>query len=383
MPTISMTPRIAIIGAGTAGLACAIALAREGAEVDIFERHPTLAPVGAGMLIQPGGLLALRELGALDAFAQASVPIHRLEGRSHRSWLLVDIPYAQDLPARAVTRPAMTRVLQQRAGELGVRLHLDAPIAALEPSRDRVLLRWGEHEQVYDGAVIASGSGSDLAQQCGLSAPTSPYAWGALNGMISVADWQWPTILHQRMHGPRKLFGLMPCSYTGAQLDIAMFWSLPVARHAQWQASDLAAWKAELVRFWPQSRPVVDQIRDHSQFSFATYRHAWPKRLAQGRICLVGDAAHAMSPQLGLGSTLAMGDALALARGLRRTGDIEAGFRAYARERRRRVQAFQLLSRALTPCFQADLPAWWRDLAFGLSVRIPGFKRLMRASVGG
>ena len=76
------------------------------------------------MLIQPGGLLALRELGALDAFAQASVPIHRLEGRSHRSWLLVDIPYAQDLPARAVTRPAMTRVLQQRAGELGVRLHL-------------------------------------------------------------------------------------------------------------------------------------------------------------------------------------------------------------------------------------------------------------------
>ena len=208
----------------------------------------------------------------------------------------------------------MTRVLQQRAGELGVRLHLDAPIAALEPSRDRVLLRRGEHEQVYEGAVIASGSGSDLAQQCGLSAPTSPYAWGALNGMISVADWQWPTILHQRMHGPRKLFGLMPCSYTGAQLDIAMFWSLPVARHAQWQASDLEAWKAELVRFWPQSRPVVDQIRDHSQFGFATYRHAWPKRLAQGRICLVGDAAHAMSPQLGLGSTLAMGDALALAR---------------------------------------------------------------------
>ena len=151
------------------------------------------------MLIQPGGLLALRELGALDAFARQRA--HPPPGGPQPPFLAAGRhPYAQDLPARAVTRPAMTRVLQQRAGELGVRLHLDAPIAALEPSRDRVLRR-GEHEQVYEGAVIASGSGSDLAQQCGLSAPTSPYAWGALNGMISVADWQWPTILHQRMHG--------------------------------------------------------------------------------------------------------------------------------------------------------------------------------------
>ena len=90
-----MTPRIAIIGAGTA--AWPAIRWRAKAPGRVFERHPTLAP-WAGMLIQPpGGLLALRELGALDAFAQASVPIHRLEGRSHRSWLLVDIPYAQDL----------------------------------------------------------------------------------------------------------------------------------------------------------------------------------------------------------------------------------------------------------------------------------------------
>ena len=119
--------------------------------------------------------------------------------------------------------------------------------------------------------------------------------------MISVADWQWPTILHQRMHGPRKLFGLMPCI---ARSRAAM----RNGRHRTWKRGrpSWSALAAKPSRGGPDPRSL--------QFSFATYRHAWPKRLAQGRICLVGDAAHAMSPQLGLGSTLAMGDALVLAR---------------------------------------------------------------------
>ena len=86
-----MTPRIAIIGAGTAGWPVPSRWRAKAPRSTSSNATPRW-PRGAGMLIQPGGLLALRELGALDAFAQASVPIHRLEGRSHRSWLLVDIP---------------------------------------------------------------------------------------------------------------------------------------------------------------------------------------------------------------------------------------------------------------------------------------------------
>ena len=256
------------------------------------------------MLIQPGGLLALRELAPSMPSPKPACP--------STAWRQPPFLAAGRHPLCA--RPAGARRDAARddagvaqRGELGVRLHLDAPIAALEPSRDRVLLRWGEHEQVYEGAVIASGSGSDLAQQCGLSAPTSPYAWGALNGMISVADWQWPTILHQRMHGPRKLFGLMPCSYTGAQLDIAMFWSLPSpamrnGRHRTWKRGrpSWSAFGRKAVRGGPDPRSLAVQLRHLSS------------RLAQA--AGAGPSAWwamppAMSPQLGLGSTLAMGDA--------------------------------------------------------------------------
>lgn len=61
------TTHFAIIGAGTAGLATAILLARQGHLVTIFEQVDELAPVGAGLLLQPAGLAVFEHLGVLDA----------------------------------------------------------------------------------------------------------------------------------------------------------------------------------------------------------------------------------------------------------------------------------------------------------------------------
>lgn len=60
--------RIGVLGAGTAGLVCAFALAQRGHTVAVFERHPQLAPLGAGILVQPSGVRALQELGMGEAF---------------------------------------------------------------------------------------------------------------------------------------------------------------------------------------------------------------------------------------------------------------------------------------------------------------------------
>ena len=101
--------RIGIVGAGTAGLAAAAALARAGHRLTVFEKHAAMAPLGAGLLIQPQGVAALEALGVGGAFDAASVPVTRLLGTCHRNWTLVDIRY-DTVEARGVSRTALSQV---------------------------------------------------------------------------------------------------------------------------------------------------------------------------------------------------------------------------------------------------------------------------------
>lgn len=347
----------------------------------MFEKHPTLAPVGAGILVQPAGVAGLEALGLRSAFEAVSVPVTQLRGHSHRGWRLVDVEY-RGAPARGISRPNLMQVLVTRAQALGVELRLGAAVLAVAVDNNNALVCTARDEEVFDIAVVASGSGSPLAQMCGLAAPASLYPWGALNASFLVSRWDGFEALQQRFIGPRKMFGLMPTGRIGDQLELSLFWSLPARDYAAWQQGGLAAWKDELLQLWPESACVVEQIHAHRQLSFATYRHAWPEQLARGPLCLVGDAAHAMSPQLGLGTTLAVGDALALANCLEGR-DVSAELQRYHQRRLAHIRRFQWLSRALTPCFQADLPAWWRDTLFAVGVHTPGVRWLMRRSLEG
>jgi len=169
--------------------------------------------------------------------------------------------------------------------------------------------------------------------------------------MFDVAHWPGEALVEQRYHGKRKMFGLMSTACVDGKLRLSMFWSLSCREHAAWRARPLEDWKAELLALWPGSAPVVDQIVSHEQFAFATYRHARARRLANGPVCVIGDAAHSMSPQLGLGTTLAVQDALALAAAVGQHGAIP-GAAMYSTRRLGVVRNYQLLSKALTPCFQ-------------------------------
>ena len=375
----STSHRIGIVGAGTAGLATAIAFARAGHAVDVFEKHASLATLGAGVLIQPQGVAALDDLGVGPAFESISMPIDRLLGQCERGWTLVDIGY-RDLQARAVSRSALGGVLERACLSLGVRLHFGCGVDAIASDGAHGILEIGGAQHRFDLAVIANGAASLLPAASGMAVKSRLYDWGALWSLVDLDDWPEPRILAQRYGGTERMAGIMPTEQVGGKLRVSLFWSLRRDRYDAWRAAPLDDWKQQLLTLWPGSRPVLDQLHAHEQLAFASYRHARPTRLAAGPVCIVGDAAHAMSPQLGLGTTLAVQDALVLAACVDKHGALEGAAR-YAGSRLRTVRTYQALSRALTPCFQFDGGGLWRDLLFGGLLRMPGSRYLMHRSI--
>lgn len=166
---------------------------------------------------------------------------------------------------------------------------------------------------------------------------------------------------------------------------VAFFWSQRLADVELVRQGGVSALRARILAVWPEIEPIVSQIYDFDQLSLATYRDVRLNAWRNGRVLLMGDAAHGTSPQLGQGANLALIDALILAHVLRGTPDIDAALARYERLRRPHVRFYQIASRLLTPMFQSDsrLLAALRDIAFGPVGRLTIVKGIMQSTLAG
>ena len=233
--TMTSPLNICIIGAGTAGLAAALAFTRRGHRVTILEKHPTLLPLGAGLLIQPQGVAALDALGVGPAFQADSVPVTRLRGICHRGWTLVDVPY-DTAPARAVSRSALSQLLLQAVLATDAALLYGKAVTSIRQEGAKAILHGPEVYGEFDLAIIADGAASTLPAQAGLAATSRVYRWGALWGMFDVDNWDQAHSLEQRFDTTRKMFGLMPTARVGDKLRLSLFWSLQGDKYEAWKA---------------------------------------------------------------------------------------------------------------------------------------------------
>lgn len=369
--------RIAIVGYGTAGQAAAALLARDGHRTEVFERVPNPGPVGAGFLLQPTGLQVLWEMGLLQAALSHGARIGRLYGENARGRAVMDMRYARLDPrlfGLGLQRGALFSMLQavwegDRVLRAGIRIE-DVDDAGRNLRDDT-----GAWHGPYDLVVVADGSGSALRSRIGRVRMDRVYPWGALWRLVPSAGWEWPNELRQRYVAARKMIGLLP---VGTALDdatprLSFFWSLPTADFETWHSRGLPAWLEEVAGIWPEARACLDGVEAGS-LARASYRDAVLRDPYRGRAVLIGDAAHAMSPQLGQGVNMALMDALALRDALREEAGIEAALRRYAALRGRHVAVYQFWSRWLTPLFQSDrdVAAWARDIALKPLGDLPG-----------
>ncbi|RVX44819.1 2-polyprenyl-6-methoxyphenol hydroxylase-like FAD-dependent oxidoreductase [Nonomuraea polychroma] len=359
--------RIVVVGAGLGGVAAAVGLHRLGHEVTLFERGAELREAGTGIVVMPNGLRALDALGLAEDVRGHVMHATRggLRDWRGRPLLVTDLVEAQQevgTPAM-IDRPELHRALRTPLPSHLVRTA--TPVERLEPDPTGVtVISDGNPVARADAVIAADGIGSKLREQLfpghpGLRRTGRMDLRGMLPRPPGVATDLLASQLVDRRSG--AMFGLFPVGEDRLYwfTDSDLHGTPPGPEEARRQMLSLMADWHPLVPALIEATPPADIYVDPIS------RLAEPlPSFAAGRIALLGDAAHAMSPDLGQGASQAFEDAAALSRHLigAEPADIVQRLLRYDAERRpsanRMMRAAARQSRLTS---QTGIAAWLRD----------------------
>lgn len=378
-----MPNRIAIVGSGSAGPAAGTFLARAGHEVTLFERAEEELAVGAGFLLQPTGLAVLKELGVEDEVLAVTQKIGGLYCETQRGKVLLDLEYGElksYLFGLGTHRSSLLTILLKVFREAGGEMRWGNEMTRMSVVGEERFLETsgGDKEGPFDLVLVCDGARSQLRGQAGIPAKVTRYPWGALWFIGKRTPEFDPGLLWQKVGSTRELCGFLP---TGTKDDLlSLFWSVPLEA----PLPELDQWKETLLKLVPRAEGFLEQVESIEQLQRASYHDVRMTRWHGERVAILGDAAHALSPQLGQGINLALVDASVLAECLENFG-MEEALATYTRRRKKHVGFYQFATRWTTPFFQSDyaMLGKLRDLTFPLGMKIPYVRKEMIATMAG
>ncbi|YCM46280.1 NAD(P)/FAD-dependent oxidoreductase [Verrucomicrobiaceae bacterium 227] len=378
-----MPYRIAIVGAGSAGPAAGIYLARAGHDVTLFERAEEELAVGAGFLLQPTGLAVLEDLGLADEVLAITQQIDGLYCRSSGGQVLLDLEYAElkeGLFGLGTHRSSLLKILLKALAEAGAGMQWGREMTSMSLEGDERFLAddEGRMEGPFDLVLLCDGAQSRLREQTGITTRVDRYPWGALWFIGKRTEEFRNDLLWQCVGTTRELCGFLP---TGTKDDLlSLFWSVRLDA----PLPSLEKWKSDLLRLVPEAEDFLRQVESMTQLKKAVYHDVRMKSWHGDRVAILGDAAHALSPQLGQGINLALVDAQVLSKCLAEF-PMEEALVEFTLRRKKHVGFYQFATRWTTPFFQSDhlLLGKLRDLAFPIGMKIPYFRKEMTATMAG
>jgi salicylate hydroxylase len=311
--------RVSVVGGGVAGAATAVALRRIGAEVTVSEAYPDPAgPVGSFVSLAANGLRCLDVLGCLEPVRRAGFPVPRQRMWSGGGRQLGDVPrgrLADDpRPSITVSRADLVAALRTEAERCGATIVTGTRVDTRPAGVDLV--------------VGADGIWSAMRRQVDPAAPEPRYAGTYTVSGVS-AGLDLPTGAFNMIFGRRGAFIHLTAP------DGATWWSAqvgaPVAPDPHTIGID------ELRTVFAAEPTALAILRAADGVRAGTLNHVLPPLATthRDRTVLIGDAAHPVGA--GQGASMALEDAIVLARALRDEPSIESGLARFDRARRDRI----------------------------------------------
>lgn len=353
---------VLIAGGGIGGLTLGVALRRAGFSVRVFERAASLRAVGAGITMQTNAILAFRTIGLDTAVAAVGHAMQRgaildWRGRTLGTMFVSEMAEELGAPMIAIHRAQLQEVLQEALGPEP--LTLGSKVVGFREEPEGVVARLSDGTEARGDLLVgADGLRSTVrAQLVGDGEPryAGYTSWRGVCDVPGVAD---PAFTSESW-GRGLRFGIVPigqgrtywfatANAPAGGIDAPDAHGELLSRFGDWHAPI-----RELIEKTPVSAIFRTDIHDRPPIP------SW----ARGRVVLLGDAAHPMTPNLGQGGGQAVEDAVVLARCLTSEADVPAALARFQALRIPRANDFVIQSRRLGAFgqWQNPLACWVRD----------------------
>jgi 2-polyprenyl-6-methoxyphenol hydroxylase-like FAD-dependent oxidoreductase len=350
---------IHIAGGGIGGLTTAVALQGQGVPVVVHEGAEAIAPVGAGLSLWPNAVLALESLGVGGlrggAIPRGGAGLYRWDGEPLATDAGSAIEDRYGAPLLLLHRAELQHALLEALAPGTVRL--DESLESYEQTDDAVLLRFADGTTVEGDLLIgADGLHSTVRTQMLGGEPPRNSGLVAYRGVVDLEE---PGLAGE-FWGAAGVFGVVPLS----------------GRRVYWYATQREDDQRDLSEaFDGWADPIPDILRRRTEVLRHELLDRRPaRRWTDGRVALLGDAAHPMLPFLGQGACQAIEDAVAVGAAVSEHGVTAHALAVYEKTRRKRAE--MLVKRSRTAGRVAHARAGWkRGLRDAIVKRTPASAR--------
>lgn len=358
--------KIIVSGAGIGGLTAALCFVHQGAEVTVLERAPELGDVGAGIQVPPNAMKVFENLGLDNELAKIAFRPEAIEARMGRSGLgLFNIPLADAATARwgapylHIHRADYITVLENALRtQAPSAIQLGAELVSYSQNETGVTAKLVDGTEVMGDVLIgADGIHSPIREtMLGPQAPffTGNVAWRAVVPIEKLGDLTpHPTACAWMGAGKHCV------TYRLRRGELANL--VAVVERDDWtvESWNERGTNEEALADFEGWHPTITRILSEAKelYRWALFDRAPLANWVDGRVALLGDAAHPMLPFMAQGAAMAVEDGFVLADELAKADNINHGLHAYQRRRQKRTAAVQAGSRANAKTFHKRGPA--------------------------